>query len=305
MIHIDKCLICNGNDFKLVTDRGHFFSGEKALFCTACGFVFLSPRMTPDELRVFYSSNRFSKEFRGSESPSQEMIAYRNKRAERRFRLLSNHLNNLTKGSVLEIGCSSGNFLNMLNSERYTVYGIDPSKGFAEYAKKEYGLNVVAGMYPDDMPENISMPFAAVFAFQVLEHTTNPGHILKTIFQQLDEDGFLFLEIPDLERATKVRKYLYPGYFQKSHLWDFGRSTATMLLKTCGFSVCDYFYDNESPYDKNTLIVARKQVERLADDSAQSLGSVAALNFYRLLKFKLFLGKMLRPFMVRLRNKEE
>lgn len=303
MIHINKCLICNGNDFRIVTDKGRLFSGEKVLLCITCGMVFLSPRMSHDELQSFYSSNRFSKEFRGSETPSQDMIAYRGKRAERRFHLLSPYLNKLAKGSVLEIGCSSGNFLMLLTRERYTVYGIDPSRGFAEYAQKEYGLNVVTGMYPDDLPKDFTGLFEAVFAFQVLEHTADPLDILKTIFQQLKEDGLLFLEIPDLERAAKVRKYLYPDYFQKSHLWDFGQSTVTILLQICGFRVCDYLYENESPYDKNTLIIARKQVNQVADDSAQGSESRAPQNFYRLLKFKLLLGQILRPLTVRLRKR--
>ena len=307
MIQINECLICGYSNFKFITKRGYHFSGEKVLLCTNCGLVFLTPRMTTEELEDFYQSNRFSKKFRGSEIPTLDMVRYREKRAKRRLMLLAEHLAELPEGPILEIGCSSGNFLRLLSNRGYEVFGIDPSKGFAEYAKKEYGLKVVSGMYPNDLPNEFNGPFAAVAAFHVLEHTSDPLYILKTGFKQLKKGGLLFLEIPDIERVVTHRKYIHHDYFQKSHLWDFSRSTITLLLKSCGFQVCDYFYEAEPPYDKNILIVARKQGEnsKLLGGNNDNVLSLTPQQLLRLLKMKLLLGQLVKYIFIRFKKKDK
>ncbi|MCH9049028.1 MAG: methyltransferase domain-containing protein [Proteobacteria bacterium] len=293
MIDIDACVVCGGTDFLTITDRGMHFNGEKVAECRNCGMVFLSPRMTLTELDIFYSQNQFSKEFRGSAAPNETIMAAREERALKKMTLIEKYLEYLPVGPVLEIGCSSGYLLRNLRDKGYQVYGIDPSDGFVQYARDNYKLDVVSGMYPDAMPAEWGKHFAMIIALHVLEHTDDPAYILGSIFEMLAKDGLLALELPDIHRAVSVRKYLHQDYFQKSHIWDFSASTIKILLEKCGFEVyvCDN-YSNDPPDDKNVLLIAGNPNSKLTVlEKSNGCQKEFAEKLYRNLKYKLLLGR--------------
>lgn len=293
MEEVEECIICGSRIFKFITRKGQYFSKERVLFCRDCALVFLSPRMTEKESDAFYKSDEFSRKFRGKDYPTQAMCAYRDARAKQRLEFLMPYLESLPKGPFLEIGCSSGNFLKCIRQLGFETYGIDPSTGFVEYAKRENGLNIFPGAYPDELPGGFETSFVATAIFQVLEHMYDPRKVLSSIYGGLVEGGYLFIEVPDIERVATLRKWIHPRYFQKSHLWDFGESNFCRLLSSSGFRIHDIIHHPVYPYDKNMLVVAVKH----AADSPDSLETdndqrsfVPPGTIYRLLKFKLFLG---------------
>jgi SAM-dependent methyltransferase len=293
MEEIEECIVCGNQTFQFVTGRGQYFSKEKVLFCRDCALVFLSPRMTEKESDEFYKSDEFSRKFRGKGYPTPAMCAYRDARAKQRLEFLMPYLEQLPKGPFLEIGCSSGSFLKYIQKLGFETFGIDPSTGFVEYAKRENGLRVFAGTYPDELPDSFRKNFVATAIFQVLEHMHDPRKILSNIYSGLVDGGYLFIEVPDIERVATSRKWIHPYYFQKSHFWDFGESNFCRLLSTAGFRIDKIVHHFERPHDKNMLVVAIKQVTDASDfpDTDNNLRSFPhPRTIYCLLKFKLFLG---------------
>lgn len=248
------CPLCQAAPtlFQTITASGESFSHERAMLCSRCGLVFLNPRMTDDALEEYYLSDTFSKDLRGGSAPDAEAIAYRDMRALRRWRFLETSMPK--KASCLEIGCSSGNFLSILRQANYNVTGIDPSTGYAQYAKSQ-GLNVFVGNFPHDLPGDTR--YEVIAMFHVLEHVQHPLEMLRAIRERLTDDGYFILEYPDIGLAAK-RFFLAPTYFQKSHLYDFTQETINALLAMAGFSVQQVFYEEKTPpYDRNVLLIAR------------------------------------------------
>ena len=219
---LDGCPLCEAprDRFTVLTTRGDRFAGERAVLCGRCGLVFLDPRLTPQALDRYYRSDTFSQEVRGGERPSREAIAYRDMRARRRWRFLQAALPR--HGRCIEIGCGAGNFLEILSDAGYDVVGVDPSTGYAAYAR-ERGLEVTAGRFPDDLSGG--GPFDLAFMFHVLEHVPAPLEILRQIREQLDPGGLLLLEYPDVELAAR-RRFLPSTYFERAHLFDFSARDA-------------------------------------------------------------------------------
>lgn len=270
------------------------FTGEKAVVCESCGMVFLSPRMTVTELTDFYEKNEFSEKFRGSPIPTPDLIAQREVRADKKIELIKKYLPLLPGGPVLEIGCSSGYFIRRLQKCGYDVYGIDPSRGFVQFAREEYGLNVVSGMFPDDLPNDWGNNYSMIAAFHVLEHTDDPKRVLNSIYNSLKNEGLLFLEVPDIDRVLRTRKYLHKNYFQKSHIWDFSAATIKILLESCGFNtyVCLH-YGISPPEDKNVFIVAGKGNKNFKPLSKTVVVQTSnARRLYLRLRWKLLLGQV-------------
>ena len=269
---LSRCPLCeaDSDEFRVVTKNGFRFSGEKAVICLVCGLVFLNPRTNRHALSEYYLGDSFSQEFRGGEVPDSAAIDYRHMRARRRWGFLKDVLPRT--GRCLEIGCSSGNFLSILQAEGYQVFGIDPSTSYAQYAQR-LGLEVVIGMFPEDLPKDYGR-FDILAAFHVLEHVDDPLEVLRAMKEYSTDNGLLVLEYPDISMAVKRAKLL-PTYFQKAHLYDFSLDTITDLLAIAGFQVYARFSDSEPPYDKNVLLVARaaspKEVSNWNTNRANSL----------------------------------
>lgn len=263
------CPLCQSiaGHFREITAQGEHFSGEVATICLRCGLVFLNPRLSDRALDDYYRSNAFSQDVRGASTPNAAAIAYRDMRAQRRWNFLKEALP--ASAACLEIGCSSGNFLNILAKNGYTVTGIDPSDGYAAYARNT-GLNVISGNFPENLPDGLH--YDVIFVFHVLEHVANPLGMLQAIRQHLNTDGYFVLEYPDIALAAQ-RLFLPPTYFHKAHLYDFSLVALTALLAQAGFVVDQVFYEiKEMPYDRNVLLVARTATPHGADEwqSAQA-----------------------------------
>ena len=249
---LERCPSCDtGRDrFRVVTDRGDRFDGERAVLCPTCSLVFLDPRLGEDALERYYAGDEFSEEVRGSASPSPEAMRYRDMRAARRWRFIEEALPPHSRS--LEVGCGAGNFLRLLAEAGHEPVGIDPSTGYAEHAR-DRGLAVVAGRFPEDLPGGD--PYQVAFLFHVLEHVRDPVGLLSAIRRRLLPSGLFFLEYPDVALAAR-RRFLPHTYFERAHLYDFTRATVGDALARAGFRVeRAYLDDRVKPYDRNVLLL--------------------------------------------------
>ncbi len=247
------CPLCDADrrHFQVITRGGRGFSQEAVVICRRCGLVFLNPRMSEASLDNYYRADVFSCAHRGDASPDCTALEYRDTRASRRWERLQGVLP--MAGRCLEIGCSCGSFLQVLSARGFSVAGIDPSTGYAKYAR-ERGIDVTVGNFPDDIPPP-GHPYEVIAAFHVLEHVANPRRFLAAVRERIAAHGILVLEYPDVSRAVRRQK-LASTYFQQSHLYDFTFTTICALLHITGFQVQHVFTEGIAPYDKNVLVVA-------------------------------------------------
>lgn len=84
----------------------------------------------------------------------------------------------LPRGTLLDVGCGSGEFLMMAKKMGFTVYGIeiDPQALFEANAK---GLDVILGSYKDI--NNFKTKFDYIVCSHVLEHVHDPVEFLRTV----------------------------------------------------------------------------------------------------------------------------
>lgn len=250
MIEFNRCPICDSDNIEVITDDGDKFTSEKANLCLYCGVGFLSPSMDHDELREYYFSDTFSMDFRGNAEPDEAKREGNRDRAERRWFLLKDRLPD--SGSLLEIGCSSGEFLDVA-AQRYDVVGIDASSGYV----KSINHAGFIGVFPDILYEKDLGKFDIIATFHTLEHVRDPRRFLNAVHTQLNDGGTFILEYPDLSRAS-YRLSLRSSYFQKSHLFDFSSFNISNLLGECGFEITEGFFGEQFPEDKNALLVCKK-----------------------------------------------
>lgn len=135
--------------------------------------------------------------------------------------------------SLLDVGCAQGFFLFNASMAGYNAKGIEIARDAAEYARKEFGLDVEAKPFEElQFPEN---HFDVVTLWQVLEHVPYPLKMLKDVHRILKPGGLLVVSTPNIEGipAKMLRKRWWD--IKRLHINQFTIKTLTDILQNAGF----------------------------------------------------------------------
>lgn len=138
------------------------------------------------------------------------------------------------EGKALEIGCSTGLFLSLLQNKDWQVYGVEISKKSTEEAQKR-GVKVIID---DFMKVNINEKFDAVILNHTLEHLENLVAVIKKVNSLLNPGGLLYIDVPNFGGlSAKLLGTKWPLLLPDEHLWHFTEMSLRILLKNLGFKI--------------------------------------------------------------------
>jgi ubiquinone/menaquinone biosynthesis C-methylase UbiE len=236
---VSFCSVCH-SDLLLKIDADWNFCR-----CRGCGFVFDSPRPSPDEIVAFYS--RAGK----YDSWLEEEVA-RERLWKRRLRKL---LRYSTPGSLLDIGTGIGQFLHVARPFFGEVHGTEVSESGVHVAKEKYGLDILHGAV--DELHLTANSFDTITLFHVLEHVPDPGALIGICSDLLRQQGTLVIAVPNdvLAWTSSMKKFgkklgfapfekfspalgiARAGTSREIHLSHFTPPVLRKLLETRGFSI--------------------------------------------------------------------
>ncbi|MFU8795797.1 MAG: class I SAM-dependent methyltransferase [Dehalococcoidia bacterium] len=134
---------------------------------------------------------------------------------------------------LLDVGCGEGFFLFNAARAGYSARGIELSDDAAEYARREFGLDVETKPFEElRLPEN---RFDVVTLWQVLEHVPHPLAILREAHRILKPGGLLALSTPDIGGAPARVLGRRWWNIRMVHINQFTTDTMTTLLRNAGF----------------------------------------------------------------------
>jgi 2-polyprenyl-3-methyl-5-hydroxy-6-metoxy-1,4-benzoquinol methylase len=146
---------------------------------------------------------------------------------------------------VLEIGCSTGNFKEILPDTLLTEFwGVDPSEKSAEIAKVKMD-KVLVGFYEqveNEIPNNY---FDLIIANDVIEHMADQWTFLQSIKKKMTANASIVLSIPNVRFYNNLKKLLYDkdwqyedaGILDRTHLRFFTKKSIVRLLNENGFEI--------------------------------------------------------------------
>jgi SAM-dependent methyltransferase len=100
----------------------------------------------------------------------------------------------LGAGYVLDIGCGSGYFLDLLKGKGIRGIGYEFNQESAAEGRFR-GHEILNGPFPEAVAAGA--PFDAICMFQVLEHLSNPIAFLRDLRGLLQPGGYLLVSVPD------------------------------------------------------------------------------------------------------------
>ncbi|MGK2877385.1 MAG: class I SAM-dependent methyltransferase [Solirubrobacterales bacterium] len=221
--------------------------------CVECGFLF-DPGRDADELQELYDDQYFS-DYPGVGDYSADE-AQRRTEAKKRIAWLKRFV---PSGSIFEIGAAAGYFLDEARTAGYSVAGVEPAPAVSGYARERFGLDIKTGFLEDaDLPEG---RFDAICAFHVLEHVHDPLEVLKDVRASLKNDGYLFLEIPNIESGTAVHdgaKWFHLD--QPNHVAFYNPEQLEGLLSKAGIELLETDTVSEYHYYRPLLMLRPRSI---------------------------------------------
>jgi ubiquinone/menaquinone biosynthesis C-methylase UbiE len=195
--------------------------------CSGCGLAFTSPRPSPADMDLLYSSQYFPAKLTSgagtiSRSTTRERISFVRKYVPR--------------GSVLDIGTGLGGFLMALPVDDFEVHGLEPYHGLFTSVPERIRSRIKFESF--DSADFTEASFDLITLWNVLEHLPQPLACLQKTFRLIKPGGHLILEVPNLA-SIEARCLAHQWYHLDVpyHFWHFTPRTLSAMAMKAGFEI--------------------------------------------------------------------
>lgn len=144
----------------------------------------------------------------------------------------------LKKLKVLDIGCFTGEFLEILQEKGADVYGVELQEDAVKIARKKMpGKIFKTDVMKDPLPR---IKFDVVSMLGLVEHVTNPVKLLEKAAALLKNDGVIIIQTPNSSSIpARIMKKYWPPYEPVEHIHLFSEEGIKKALQKAGFVKID------------------------------------------------------------------
>ncbi len=131
-----------------------------------------------------------------------------------------------TKGSLLDVGAGTGDFLNKAKNIGWSVDGVEVHAAARELASQK-GLKLFDTLHA--LPKKT---YQVITLWHVLEHIPNLEETITILDSLLAPDGILIIAVPNYKSYdANYYKEFWAAYDVPRHLWHFSRKSLPKILQ--------------------------------------------------------------------------
>jgi 2-polyprenyl-3-methyl-5-hydroxy-6-metoxy-1,4-benzoquinol methylase len=216
-----------------IKTKDYFLTKEKfdLLFDAENEMLITSP--VPNNLEKYYQSDDYISHTDQSESLTDKLYVFiKNYNLKHKVRLLNSLFPE--KGSLLDIGAGTGDFLVTAKENNWRVAGVEPNQKARRYAKTK-GVNLAAALNLIPI-----CSYDIITLWHVLEHMPNLNDQLAHITRLVKNGGYLILAVPNYKSYdAHYYKEHWAAYDVPRHLYHFTKSSIVKLLLPHGLELID------------------------------------------------------------------
>lgn len=247
----NKCIICHSDNSSNLGIRGtREYNGAdqnaephivtNVVKCNNCGFIYTNPLILGLE---HLEKNHYNDTdaYKTSEIPNVSEMFQRRVEAIKKYK---------KQGILLDVGAGKGEFLGEAQKAGFTCVGAEPSPNFCEHIKNTYGAEIHCG-YLGEIESLKKKQFDVISMLHVLEHVENPHDLMQVIKSNLNDDGILFVEVPNTDSVfLKIIDFYYKlkglgwssrlsPFHPPFHKFGYNKDSLTFLFKKHGFKILE------------------------------------------------------------------
>jgi len=214
---------------KLFVKNGFIF-----VKCESCGMIFTNPQVSPRALEECYGNSKANDLWVEVQESAKEQI-WKKDYYVQQIELLTKYIDKPNL-DLIDIGCSSGYFLEILREHRpeWIAKGIELNTRAYHYAARK-NLDVEQKLL-NELDEN--QKFDIFTLFGVLEHLSNPQTILEDIISHSKSSSYVLTIVPNAyslyHMFLQTKSVSFDG---RNHLLYFSEKTLTKLFQDNDFEI--------------------------------------------------------------------
>ena len=264
------CDLCGHDDAMFLVVANSY----RVVRCRSCRLVYVNPRPRTQALEAQYSADTYVEH----QEERAEDASWR-PAALARLALIEKH--HPTKGTLLDVGCSTGWFMSVAVAGGWRATGIDVSPS-AVAQDRARGLDA----HVATLESHAFAPksFDVITMFDSIEHMPSPMRSLRAVHTLLADDGLLVITTPNIDGLMPRIIYqlfgrtmgLWEHPTPPGHIYQFSGATLADALERAGFAET-YEETERIPLDytvgqmENVLVEALKRRGRRPPDPGLNL----------------------------------
>ncbi|MFY9143273.1 class I SAM-dependent methyltransferase [Sulfuricurvum sp.] len=217
-----ECPVCHKNHEQFI----FFKDGGRYVKCRECAMIYLNPVFKNEHLENHYRNNHdCQSEIVTNDSEFYTALYTKGLRAIEAV---------TSKGNILDIGCSSGNFLDCAVQSNWKTFGVELNEKESAYAVQK-GHTVYNQLLES---VNFTEKMDAVSLWDVFEHLKDGRSYLEQIKALLSDTGVIFLQIPSADSlAAKMLREKCQMFDGIEHVNLYSYKAIEKLAHECGLEI--------------------------------------------------------------------
>ncbi|MBN7809778.1 class I SAM-dependent methyltransferase [Algoriphagus sp. H41] len=262
---LSKCPLCKSGLFLNHTEiTDHAVSRESFILCKCsnCQLLFTNPRPTQETIGPYYNfPEYYSHEDKAKNITQWIYQKVRNYNISKKVTSIEQLV---SKGSLLDYGCGTGEFLNTAKQHGWKVAGVEPNEKARTLASEKLNKKIKPSI--DELKK--SARFDVITLYHVLEHIHDLRKTVKKIIKHLNSEGYIVIAVPN-HQSWDGRKYgkFWAGWDVPRHLYHFSQESMQKFQEEFGLELqetkpmkFDSFYVSllsEGYMDKNSGLLSK------------------------------------------------
>lgn len=221
-----KCPACDSADHRFLFHK----SGGSYVGCNQCKMVYLNPVFKDEVLETYYRNNH---QLQGETVASD--IEFYAKLYGKGLKSIEQQVG--TGGRVLDVGCSTGSFLDIAKQAGWGCHGLELNQTEAKIAKGK-GHAIQENLLTK---AEFSEKFDAITLWDVFEHIKDGFSFLNYAKNILRPSGLVFVQSPSRDAlAARILQSQCNMFDGLEHVNLYGIDSLKMLCDRAGYEVVSY-----------------------------------------------------------------
>ncbi len=229
------CPYCNTHDLVVKANLQDYFLTQEAfsvIECKNCGLLFTNPRPMQDQMGRYYQSTSYlSHQNKATNFLEWMYLTIKKYNIKNKYNKL---IKTRRSGSILDIGCGTGDFLAYCKCKGWKTFGIEPERKARDIASKNLNQEIEARDTSVFHPEQ----FDVITLWHVLEHLENIKSTFSEFVRLLKSDGQLVVAVPNYRSydASYYGKF-WAAWDVPRHLYHFDQDVVMRIGSDFGFTL--------------------------------------------------------------------